>query len=417
MFYPKGLRQADELAYAAERLTSIEVNGSFYALQQPANWQRWRDAMPDGFVFAVKGPRFITHIKRLDDIDAPLANFLASGVLALGEKLGPLLWQLPPNLAFDEPLLDALPRPPAAHARRRGGAARHRDERMSGRSSYALRAAPDRPVEHAVEVRHPSFEAEEAWVSLLERHDVASVAADTAGRYPRIDRTTADFAYARLHGERELYVSGYDDAGLDRWEAWVRGHLAAGRSAYVYFDNDMKVRAPFDAMALIARLRSPTLTGRSPCRAAPWCNDREMAKEHDPVVPELTDAQWDRLSRYGVAVDVAVGDILFRTGDRWYDLILVESGEVEVVRDALPWVGETSIVDARPAHVRRRARTAERTARVPHGTGLGGRAGCSASTTRRCNGSWPRTTSSATSCCARCGRAGTPCGAALRRCR
>ena len=126
---------------------------------------------------------------------------------------------------------------------------------MSGRSSYALRAAPDRQLEHAVEVRHPSFEQQEAaWVSLLERHHVASVAADTAGRYPRIDRTTADFAYARLHGDRELYVSGYDDAGLDRWETWVRGHLAAGRSVYVYFDNDVKVRAPFDAMALIARL-------------------------------------------------------------------------------------------------------------------------------------------------------------------
>ena len=204
--------------------TSIEVNGSFYALQRPANWVRWRDASPDDFVFAVKGPRFITHIKRLGDIDAPLANFLASGVLALGEKLGPLLWQLPPNLAFDEALLDAfLARLPRTHGAA-AALARHREQRMSGRSSYALRAAPDRPLEHAVEVRHPSFEQHEAaWVSLLERHHVASVAADTAGRYPRIDRTTADFAYARLHGDRELYVSGYDDAGLDRWETWVRG--------------------------------------------------------------------------------------------------------------------------------------------------------------------------------------------------
>ena len=100
-FYPTGLRQADELAFASERMTSIEVNGSFYSLQRPANWVRWRDATPDGFVFAVKGPRFITHIKRLGDIRAPLANFFASGVLALGSKLGPVLWQLPPNLPFD----------------------------------------------------------------------------------------------------------------------------------------------------------------------------------------------------------------------------------------------------------------------------------------------------------------------------
>jgi uncharacterized protein YecE (DUF72 family) len=255
-FYPKGLRQADELEYAARHMTSVEVNGSFYSLQRPTSWARWRDAVPDDFVFAVKGPRFITHIKRLGDIDAPLANFLASGVLALGEKLGPMLWQLPPNLQFDEPLLDAfLARLPRTHGAA-ASLARHREQRMSGCTSYTLRASADRPLEHAVEVRHPSFEEHvEAWAALLEHHGVASVAADTAGRYPRIDRTTAGFAYARLHGDRELYVSGYDDAGLDRWEAWVRGHLDAGRPAYVYFDNDVKVRAPFDAMALIERLR------------------------------------------------------------------------------------------------------------------------------------------------------------------
>ena len=254
-FYPKGLRQADELEYAAHRLSSIEVNGSFYSLQKPANWVRWRDAVPDDFVFAVKGPRFITHIKRLGDVDEPLANFFASGLLALGEKLGPVLWQLPPTLAYDEDALEAfLERLPRTHGAA-AALARHRERRMSGRTSYALRAGPDRPLRHAVEVRHPSFEAEErAWAALLERHGVASVAADTAGRYPRIDRTTADFAYARLHGDRELYTSGYDDAGLDRWEAWVREHLDAGRDTHVYFDNDVKVRAPFDAMALIERL-------------------------------------------------------------------------------------------------------------------------------------------------------------------
>lgn len=253
-FYPAGLRQADELAYASERLTSIEVNGSFYSLQRPTSWTKWRDTVPEGFVFAVKGPRFVTHIKRLGDIDAPLANFFASGVLALDGALGPVLWQLPPTLAFDERLLDAflarLPRTRAAAA----ALAAHHDERMEGRSWFAVDPADDAPLRHAVEVRHPSFETA-AWPALLTRHGVASVTADTAGRYPRIDATTADFAYARLHGEEELYASGYDDASLDRWAGWVRAHHADGRDAYVYFDNDAKVRAPFDAMALIARLR------------------------------------------------------------------------------------------------------------------------------------------------------------------
>jgi len=253
-FYPKGLRQADELRYAAERMTSIEINGSFYALQRPASWHRWRDATPEDFVFAVKGPRFITHVKRLGDVDAPLANFFASGVLELGPKLGPLLWQLPPTLAYDEGLLTAflerLPRTRRAAARL---AAAH-DERMEGRRAFTVEE--DAPLRHAIEVRHPSFaEAEEDWAGLLSGFGVASVVADTAGRYPRLDRTTADFAYARLHGDEELYVSGYDDAALDRWATWASAHLAAGRDAYLYFDNDAKVRAPVDAMALIARLR------------------------------------------------------------------------------------------------------------------------------------------------------------------
>jgi uncharacterized protein YecE (DUF72 family) len=253
VFYPKGLRQADELGYAAQRMTSVEINGSFYSLQRPANWRRWRDQTPDDFVFAVKGPRFITHLKRLGDIDAPLANFFASGVLALGPKLGPVLWQLPPNLAFDEERLDAfLARIPRTHGAA-AAVARHRDRRMAGRTSYALAAPADQGIRHAVEVRHPSFETD-AWRLLLERHHVASVIADTAGKFPRLDWVTADFAYARLHGDTELYVSGYDDAALDRWATWIHGHLDAGRDVYAYFDNDVKVRAPFDAMALIERL-------------------------------------------------------------------------------------------------------------------------------------------------------------------
>jgi len=269
-FYPTGLRQADELAYASERMTSIEVNGSFYSLQKPANWVRWRDATPDGFVFAVKGPRFITHIKRLGDIRAPLANFFASGVLALGSKLGPVLWQLPPNLGFDPEVADRflglLPRTTTDAAALAAG----HDERMEGTSWFDAAAIVDRPLRHAVEVRHPEFEdRQEEWADLLARHGVASVTADTAGRYPRIDRTTADFAYARLHGEEELYASGYDDASLDRWATWTRTHLDAGRDAFLYFDNDVKVRAPFDAMGLIARLPRPAGLQEAPTAEPP----------------------------------------------------------------------------------------------------------------------------------------------------
>lgn len=252
VFYPKGLRQADELAYAASHVTSIEVNGSFYSLQRPANWIRWRDGTPDDFVFSVKGPRFLTHIKRLGDIELPLANFLASGVLALGPKLGPLLWQLPPNLRYDPELIEAflarLPRTTAQALE----LARGRESRMEGREHLQIDA--DRPLRHAVEPRSPTFD-DPAFRDQLTRHGVAAVLGDNEGRWPRLDWTTAGFAYARLHGDEELYASGYDDAALDRWDAWTRAHLAEGRDVFVYFDNDAKVRAPVDAMALIARLR------------------------------------------------------------------------------------------------------------------------------------------------------------------
>ncbi len=250
-FYPKGLRQADELAYASSKVTSIELNGSFYSLQKPASWQKWRDETPDDFVFAVKGPRFITHIKRLDEVDEPLANFFASGILAMGAKLGPVLWQLPPSLDFDaevvERFLAQLP-----HTTTEAVAlAKKRGERMSGKEY--LETDAERPLRHAVEPRSHSFDDQE-FATLLEKHGVAAVLGDSAGRWPKLDWVTADFAYARLHGDKELYTSGYDEAGLDFWEEWTRDHLDHGRDAYVYFDNDVKVRAPYDAMALIERL-------------------------------------------------------------------------------------------------------------------------------------------------------------------
>jgi uncharacterized protein YecE (DUF72 family) len=253
VFYPAGLRQADELAYASEHVTSIELNGSFYSLQKPSSWQKWRDGTPDGFVFSVKAPRFITHIRRLDDVAEPVANFFASGILALGAKLGPILWQLPPNLDFDpaqlEVFLSLLPHTTDEAVE----LAKRRGERMTGKEY--LETDADRPVRHAMEARNFSFDDPD-FAAILERNNVATVLGDSAGRWPRLDWVTADFAYARLHGDKELYTNGYDEAGIEHWQEWVLDHLDHERDAYVYFDNDQKVRAPYDAMALLEKLRS-----------------------------------------------------------------------------------------------------------------------------------------------------------------
>ena len=251
-FYPPGLPQRRELEYAAQRLDTIEINGSFYALQRPEYYAAWAAQVPEDFVFAVKGGRFITHLKRLGGGIAALANFFASGLLGLGPRLGPVLWQLPPTLRFDHDVLagflSALPATTGAAA---GLAARH-DERLAGRALTVTDA--DRPLRHALEVRHASF-AVPAVTELLRAHGVALVVADTAGRWPLLDDVTADFVYVRLHGDTELYVSGYDDAALDRWAGRVEGWTAAGLDVWVYFDNDVKARAPFDAMGLAERLR------------------------------------------------------------------------------------------------------------------------------------------------------------------
>ena len=249
-FYPKGLRQRDELAYVADRMSSVEINGSFYALQRPSSFRSWRERTPDDFCFAVKGGRFITHMKRLADVETPLANFFASGVLALGPTLGPVLWQLPPTFRFDTDRLaaffDLLPRT----TKQAADLAKHHDERVP---EAVTQVEVDLPVRHALEVRHASF-VDAGLPELLREHDVAIVVADTAGKWPLLRDVTSDFVYVRLHGDTELYASGYDDDALDTWAASVQGWAEAGSDVYVYFDNDMKVRAPYDAMALSERL-------------------------------------------------------------------------------------------------------------------------------------------------------------------
>ncbi len=251
-FYPPGLAQRRELAYAGERFSSIEINGSFYSLQRPSSYATWRAETPDDFLFAVKGGRFITHMKKLAGVETALANFFASGLLALGPKMGPLLWQLPPMLRFDAERLAAffalLPRTTTTAA---SLAAQH-DEKVPVDRALTTTEG-ERPLRHALEVRHDSFVTPQA-VEILRKHDVALVVADTAGKWPLAEEFTSDFMYVRLHGSDELYVSGYTDEALDRWAERIRGWLGRGLDTYVYFDNDAKVHAPYDAMSLIQRL-------------------------------------------------------------------------------------------------------------------------------------------------------------------
>ncbi len=270
-FYPTRLTQRRELAYASRRFSTIEINGSFYSLQRPEYYARWRDETPDDFVFGVKGGRFITHMLRLRNCEQALANFFASGIANLGDKMGPLLWQLPPTFRFDREALEGFFALLPANADDATALARQHDAKLAGRA--ACRFATSRPFRHALEVRNPTF-IDTAFVDLLRRYAIALVVADTAGRWPYAEDVTADFVYVRLHGDKELYVSGYGDDALDRWRdrlvAWSEGRTPAGarliarsapkarhgRDVFCYFDNDVKVMAPRDAHALAARIRS-----------------------------------------------------------------------------------------------------------------------------------------------------------------
>jgi uncharacterized protein YecE (DUF72 family) len=269
VFYPEGLVQHRELEYASRQLPTIEINGSFYSLQRPDSYAAWYAATPPGFMFSVKGNRFLTHILRLRDIDGPLANVLASGVFELHEKLGPFLWQFPPNFRFDpermEHFLSLLPHDTDAAL----AMARRYEPRMEGKVS--LDAGKKRKLRHAVEIRHESF-VDEAFIALLRKYKVAMVVADTAGKWPNYEDVTADFMYLRLHGDKKLYASGYSEEALERWadkiRAWTAGGQPAGarlisskapprrasRDLFCYFDNDIKVHAPFDARRLIEKL-------------------------------------------------------------------------------------------------------------------------------------------------------------------
>ena len=271
-FYPQGLAQRRELEYAARAFPSIELNGSFYSLQRPSSYSQWAEQTPPGFVFAIKGSRYITHMLKLRNIEVALANFVASGLFELGEKMGPVLWQFPPMMRFNAAVFDdffsVLPRSTSqamwiAHAD---------DERLKDR--HTLVPFDDMPIRHAVEVRHASF-VNPAFIALLRKHDIAWVVADTPRPWPLFEDVTSDFVYMRLHGATELYLSRYTTEQLERWarciRAWTRGEEPAdarlisqermpGRKpldVYCYFDNTDKLHAPDNARELMAMLDLP----------------------------------------------------------------------------------------------------------------------------------------------------------------
>jgi uncharacterized protein YecE (DUF72 family) len=266
-FYPEGLRQKDELSFAARSFSALEINGTFYGMQTPASFIGWAAASPPGFVFAVKGPRFITHMLRGRGAETALANFFASGPLALGDRLGPLLWQFPERFRFEpaqlEAFLSLLPRTGEAAAR----LAEKHDHRL--RAPAFLPMPLDFRLRHAIEIRSESFR-DAAFIALLRRYDIALVCADTVS-WPLLMDLTADFVYCRLHGSTELYRSGYTAEELDRWaarvEAWSRGEAMTDgnfvtapvedgkrRDVFLFFDNTDKLKAPGDARALMRRL-------------------------------------------------------------------------------------------------------------------------------------------------------------------
>jgi uncharacterized protein YecE (DUF72 family) len=269
-FYPKTLKQADELAHASRAVQTIEINGSHYSLQSPESFQAWHDATPAGFLFAVKGPRFLTHMLRFrgERTEVALANFFASGVFCLGPKLGPILWQFPPTYRFDPEAFEAVLRWLPADTDAAAALARKHDAKVK---HPMVDAGRKRRLRHAIEIRHDSFR-DPAFVALLRRHRAALVVSDAVADWPYAEDLSADFVYIRLHGTETLYGGSYTDEALDRWAdriaTWADGRepadavrisptsarKRASREVFCYFDNDKKVRAPFDAARLMDRL-------------------------------------------------------------------------------------------------------------------------------------------------------------------
>ena len=260
-FFPPGLPHNKELEFASKQFATIEINGTFYGLQRPSSYQRWYEAPPGNFRFSVKASRYITHILRLREIEIPLANFFASGPLCLREKLGPVLWQFPPSLKFDPERFEKFLRLLPKDFNEARDLAWNHDPRLNQLSGDEF----DGPIRHAIEIRNPSFCTPD-FTSLLRKHNAALVVSDSGGKWPHLEEITADFTYVRLHGVGRVYVSGYGNSALELWARKIRKWSTSGhqsRDVFVFFDNDVKVRAPFDALKLAQKLRAAPATKRA----------------------------------------------------------------------------------------------------------------------------------------------------------
>lgn len=269
-FYPDHLPKHRRLEFACRALNSIEHNGTFYGMARPSTYRKWYDQARPTVCYAIKAPRFITHVKRLKNIHAPLANFFASGVLELKERLGPILWQLPGSVHYDKGTLESFLALLPKDFHQAATLGRGHDDKL--KSEPALRVVHNHRIRHALEIRHESFLCDDC-IYQLKRHNVALVASDGAGHWPYVEQITAGFVYVRLHGATNLYQSNYDEQALDRWGQrigiWQHGGEPRGaarcsnvpppkrkaRDVYVYFDNTYQGRAPANAQSLAVRLR------------------------------------------------------------------------------------------------------------------------------------------------------------------
>jgi uncharacterized protein YecE (DUF72 family) len=245
-FYPKHLPRNQELEYASRKLNSIEINGTFYALQKPKTFKRWYQETPEGFCFSVKAPRYITHIRRLREVDQAVLRFLDSGLLELKEKLGPVLWQFPPTVTL-------------------------KDNRFEKFLSFLLKTQTNFPIRHAFEFRHFSFFNDD-FVNQLRKYNVAIVFAHSGLKSPYTEDLTSDFVYARMHGQDKMFKKGYTQEVLSWWAnrvlMWRSGRQADDakcvshvkpkpiqRDVYCYFDTEEKFYAPQDAINFAKTLK------------------------------------------------------------------------------------------------------------------------------------------------------------------
>lgn len=226
-FYPPGTKAKDELSYAASHVTAIEINATYYRSQSPQSFANWAAAAPDGFRFAVKASRFATNRRVLAEAGESVAKFLGQGLTALGDRLGPILWQFMATKTFDV-------------------------DDMAAFIAMLPAVLDDVPLRHAIEVRHESF-SDPAFVEMARAANIAIVHADHP-EFPLIEADTADFVYARVMQAEEELAEGYDSAALDRWADWARAKAIGGRDVYLFFIGAAKIRNPAAAMALIQRL-------------------------------------------------------------------------------------------------------------------------------------------------------------------